>query len=237
MSSLAVLSGAKIPHRAADSSYGDVLYLYRGTGAVTKDDGPFDVSSSVIGSGFALNGGVTFHGLLTYEAPAANSYLEMASDAYIATELTNKAFCLEYYVYPVAWIPPGDDGRFMGLGRFSSVFSSAGLLSVTHANIGSSSYTLYGGVQALETWIHVAFVREKGVVWDYLKLYVGGVLQDTSVQIATANAVVNAAEFGRVLGFNSVGTSVRLSNHRLTGNHSRYLSDFTPPSVPFPASV
>jgi hypothetical protein len=224
------------PAPATDPFWGDVLFLLNGQQTLTTDSGPLNKALSTSGTP-TLDAGVMLFGYPTYliDLGVAERIYLTAGDAYIVSACTDVEWCFEFWIRPTG---ANSDERFCSFGSWDASWSSDGSLAA-HVVLNSTTYsaTTATGVVPADTWSHVAFVRDKtDGTFDYLKLYVNGVLKATSAAISKSYTVYPGASLGWLLGFNAFGAAGYFSNERFTANHARYYSDFTPPTAPFPTS-
>jgi hypothetical protein len=126
-------------------------------------------------------------------------------------------FTIEGWVYPTA------SSQFTLIsmtGNSIQVFTSGGTLYWYNSAIGQVS----GGTVVLNTWQHIAFSRNNGVVRGYLN----GV-QVISVA-TTTNFAAGTAEIGRN-GTNNGGSFGYISSVRVVKGTALYIASFTPPTI------
>lgn len=117
-------------------------------------------------------------------------------------------------------------GWFMYIGADGSInFAGYSLPNVVCIALSSAA-----SVVAVNTWAHVAIVRNAGV-WD---LYYEG----NSVASDTESAVIGANARPLLIGRQASNTSRDFNGHidefRITDGVARYTANFTPPTVAFP---
>lgn len=139
------------------------------------------------------------------------------------------------------WIYPTTSGQTCGIfdkrsvGTNYSQFPQVALVSgafVAYVSYSGSSWagTINGATPAVNTWTHVAFVRN-GNTWT---LYVNGVISGTpftaagSVYASTDSLVIGASTTGGLNPFSGY-----ISNARILKGTALYTTPFVPPALPF----
>jgi len=222
---------------ASDPYWADVLLFLSGTAAITVDSSSH--GRTLIQNAAVLDMTVPLFGNPTYRTSSAGGKgISIGDDTFI-NAMSNNEWCYEF------WMRPEGGGslepRFSSVGTIEFRWAPAtNDFKATSSNIGGSSYTIAQATHTSTTgsWYHVAFVRDKSdSVWDYLKLYVDGILEATSASISKSFGVAGGVHFGEIIGYLS-GSAVcpygEFTQVRITNNHARYYANFTRPTAPFP---
>jgi hypothetical protein len=218
-----------------DTSFASVLLLLNGTSTVTTDSSTF--ARALTATLVTLSSAQTLFSLNTYLNAAGTSHLAgTVSDGWFGTAVTNSAWTVEGWMYPISI--DGSGNGSLNFTRYNIKRKSDNSISAV-VQINGTSYTVSGGTTAtLNAWSHWALERDKSdPTWDYLKLYLNGVLVGTSTSITKAYVVDTAdTTYRRYIGFGSSDeTYGHQSQIRITNGVARYSgSTYTVPTAAFP---
>lgn len=217
-----------------DAHFSDVLLLLNGQTTITTDASSYNRTLLMSGTP-TLDISTPLFGYPTYKIDYnVNEYVGISSDAFLATEFTNKEWCIEVFVYPTN---SGVQGNFSYISKFILYWFNTGNFSASCTDIGNSSITLTTSLGSAppNNWYHLAFVRDNtDATFTYLKLYINGNLVATSSGQSKSAVIGTGTTFGRIIGYNSNGAAGNFSNLRITKNTARYYSNFTVPTEAFP---
>jgi hypothetical protein len=114
---------------------------------------------------------------------------------------------------------------------FFLVYSSGALYFYDGANTAVINYANATTTMALNTWNHIALVRN-GSGSNNVTLYLNGTAVATGTSSSTQAAAVSAFIGGDTAG--NGGFTGYISNLRIVGGRALYTSAFTPPAQPLP---
>jgi len=209
------------------------------------DNSPNALTITTNGNPYTLTLNNPFNSPVNYTTPPTQSwsnYFDGTGD--YLTAPNNAAFDLGSGNATIeAWVFPASSGQTCGIfdkrsvGANYSQFPQVALVSgafVAYVSYTGSSWAgiINGATPAVNTWTHVAFVRN-GNTWT---LYVNGVVSGTpftaagSVYTSTDNLVIGAST---TAGLNPINGAI--SNARIVKGTAVYTSNFTPPTAPLTA--
>jgi hypothetical protein len=221
----------------ADPYWANVILLLNGTGSVTTESSSYNRTLTTFGTP-TLDAGNSLFGTPTYKIDtAADESVRIASDTFVQAAMTNLEWCVEIHARPLNTFGQDNINSF---GKFEFGWNKANnnlRAACTGLSAGSYSLSTPNGSALAGDWHHIAFVRDKSIsgTWDYLRLFLDGVLVATSAAIPKAAQVDPGAGFGRLIGMNSVSAGGNYTNLRITAGSARYYSNFAPPSSTFTA--
>jgi hypothetical protein len=220
-----------------DPYWADVILLLNAQSTISTDASSF-VNTMTPNGGATINSVQPLFSLPTYSIPDDGNSSRLTMDNnFFASQLTNNEWCVETWIYPTA--TNAADGKFSSFGGISLKRTTAGMLQAP-CIIGGGSYTASSasGAFSLNTWTYLTLVRDNTTdpTFGFLRLFINGNLVGSSTGFIKASSMDTASSFGWILGYNDTGSFGYFSNFRVTKNHARYYTNFTPPSAPFPTS-
>lgn len=181
-------------------------------------------------SPFTFGGGTTqANGYYSGYFDGTGDYLTVANNA--ALDPNTDSFCMECWVYITG--TTGNNQGFNGKGvagtsGYSFYITNALLLSFIWNGTGGATIT--GGTLSLNTWNHVAVVRNSGVI----RLYLNGVGAASSTACTTDINSTNGLFIGQARGGNPI--LGYMSNYRMTKGTLPSGYDATATTLPVPTA-
>ena len=137
-------------------------------------------------------------------------------------------FTVEYWVYPISWStgPTVIDFRGTpGTVGFSDYYSTSGVPNIYKE--GTGTLLTSNTAVSVNTWTHIAYVRNSNTMTIYVNGANTGGVTDTTNWVAPSNNATFGAGKGPSLFFNGY-----LDDLRVTNGVARYTSNFASPSSP-----
>ena len=138
-------------------------------------------------------------------------------------------FTIEYWVYPISWSngPTVIDFRgTQGTLGFTDYYSTSGVPNIYKE--GTGTILTSNTAVSVNTWTHIAYVRNSNTMTIYVNGANTGGVTDTTTWVAPSNNATFGAGYGLQLFFNGY-----LDDLRVTKGVARYTSNFAPPSSAF----
>ena len=213
-----------------------------GTGSGSQNNTFLDGSTNNF---FITRNGNTTQGSFTPFSPGWNNNFVDSSASYLTDANTTRCvlgsgtFCIEAWVYNTSYRASGNIlfanfNTSTGANGLACGFNSAG---VFNAGENSGVTIISGGAVPLNTWTHIAFVRDS----SSFKNYINGVQTATSSTNFSKNYTSGKIWVGSIYPIDTLNNGYAftglVSNLRVTVGSPVYTSQFTPSTVPFTASV
>jgi hypothetical protein len=232
------LTLAKQSVAATDTNIREVSLLLHGNGTngstTITDNSPSPKNVVPVGNAQISTAQSKFGGS-SIVFDGTSSGIEVANNN--ALKFGNGNFTLEYWIYPTNLT--GVQTHFNTDGSTDNTNTSYAILTVGNSlryYLGSSSANwdvalgvLFGTV-SLNTWQHIALVRNANVFTPYVNGISGTTTTSSSALFAFTNVLsigaANLSSPSRFLGY--------IDDFRITKGVARYTSNFTPPTLPFP---
>ena len=138
-------------------------------------------------------------------------------------------FTIEYWVYPISWSngPTVIDFRgTQGTLGFTDYYSTSGVPNIYKE--GTGTILTSNTAVSVNTWTHIAYVRNSNTMTIYVNGANTGGVTDTTTWVAPSNNATFGAGYGLQLFFNGY-----LDDLRVTKGVARYTSNFAPPTSAF----
>jgi hypothetical protein len=216
---------------APDDKFNYVTMLLHGDGTNGAQNNTF-LDSSTNNFTITRNGNTTQGSFSPYGSNWSN-YLGISNSIYISTSSVfafTAAFTVEAWVFPNSTTGGGADSRLIDIGGGIDILFVDSTKAVQVKNNGTTVLTSSSSAISLNTWSHIAVVRNGST----LSIYVNG----TSVGSATYSTTFSDAGDARIARREGSGDGYLdgyISNLRIVKGSAVYTGSFTPSTTPLTA--